>query len=97
MHGSPLYPPNFSNFPYVNSNAPKGGRINLGCPATEVHVENGAVTGVTADGTLFFTMTGFHGAHVFAGVVMISVALYRGTAGQFSARHHDAVEATSLY
>jgi cytochrome c oxidase subunit 3 len=48
-------------------------------------------------GTTYYTLTGFHGAHVFAGVVMISVALYRGTAGQFSARHHDAVEATSLY
>jgi cytochrome c oxidase subunit 3 len=48
-------------------------------------------------GTTFYTLTGFHGAHVFAGVVMLSVVLYRGLAGQFSARHHDAVEATSLY
>ena len=28
---------------------------------------------------------------------MLSVVLYRGMAGQFSARHHDAVEAASLY
>jgi cytochrome c oxidase subunit 3 len=28
---------------------------------------------------------------------MLTVVLYRGLAGQFSARHHDAVEATSLY
>ena len=48
-------------------------------------------------GTTYFTLTGFHGAHVFAGVIMLGVLLYRGTAGQFSARHHDAVEATSLY
>ena len=48
-------------------------------------------------GTTYFTLTGFHGAHVFGGVVMLSVVLYRGMAGQFSARHHDAVEATSLY
>jgi cytochrome c oxidase subunit 3 len=48
-------------------------------------------------GTTFYTLTGFHGAHVFAGVVMLSVILYRGLAGQFSSRHHDAVEATSLY
>jgi cytochrome c oxidase subunit 3 len=48
-------------------------------------------------GTTYFTLTGFHGAHVFAGVVMLGVVLYRGMAGQFSARHHDAVEATSLY
>jgi cytochrome c oxidase subunit 3 len=48
-------------------------------------------------GTTYYTLTGFHGAHVFAGVVMLAVVLYRGLAGQFSARHHDAVEATSLY
>jgi cytochrome c oxidase subunit III len=53
--------------------------------------------GDTAFGTTFYTLTGFHGAHVFGGAVMISVVLYRGLAGQFSARHHDAVEATSLY
>ncbi len=57
--------------------------------------------GVTLDagtfGTTYYTLTGFHGAHVFAGVVMLSVVLYRGLAGQFSSRHHDAVEATSLY
>ncbi|HEY7522617.1 MAG TPA: cytochrome c oxidase subunit 3 [Candidatus Limnocylindrales bacterium] len=48
-------------------------------------------------GTTFYTLTGFHGAHVFGGTIMLSVVLYRGMAGQFSARHHDAVEATSLY
>ncbi len=48
-------------------------------------------------GTTYFTLTGFHGAHVFGGVIMLAVVLYRGLAGQFSARHHDAVEAASLY
>ena len=48
-------------------------------------------------GTTFYTLTGFHGAHVFGGAIMLSVLLYRGLAGQFSSRHHDAVEATSLY
>ena len=48
-------------------------------------------------GTTYFTLTGFHGAHVFGGVVMLSVVLYRGMMGQFSAKHHDAAEAASLY
>ena len=48
-------------------------------------------------GTTYYTLTGFHGAHVFGGVIMLGVVLYRGMAGQFSARHHDAVEAASLY
>ena len=48
-------------------------------------------------GSLFFTMTGFHGAHVFGGVVGIGVILLRGLNGQFSAKHHIAVEAVSAY
>jgi heme/copper-type cytochrome/quinol oxidase subunit 3 len=48
-------------------------------------------------GTTYYTLTGFHGAHVFGGVIMLSVVLYRGMAGQFDARHYDAVEAASLY
>ena len=48
-------------------------------------------------GTTYYTLTGFHGAHVFGGVVMLSVILYRGMAGQFSGRHYDAVEGASLY
>ena len=57
--------------------------------------------GLTLDsgvfGSTYYTLTGFHGAHVLGGVVMLSVVLYRGMSGQFSSRHHDAVEATSLY
>jgi cytochrome c oxidase subunit 3 len=48
-------------------------------------------------GTTYFTLTGFHGAHVFGGVIMLSVVLYRGMAGQFTSRHYDAVEGASLY
>jgi cytochrome c oxidase subunit 3 len=48
-------------------------------------------------GTLFYTMTGFHGAHVFGGLIGIFIVLLRGAAGQFSARHHVAVEAVSAY
>ena len=48
-------------------------------------------------GTTYYTLTGFHGAHVFGGVVMLSVILYRGMAGQFSSKHYDAVEGASLY
>ncbi len=51
----------------------------------------------TAFGSTFYTLTGFHGAHVLGGAIMLLVVIYRGLAGQFSARHHDMVEATSLY
>jgi len=48
-------------------------------------------------GTLFYSLTGFHGAHVLGGVLGMSVVLLRGLSGQFSARHHAAVEAVSAY
>ncbi len=48
-------------------------------------------------GTLFYTLTGFHGAHVLGGVIGMAVVLSRGVAGQFSAKHHTAVEAIHYY
>ena len=52
---------------------------------------------VNTFGTTYFTLTGFHGAHVFGGALMLAVVLYRAMAGQFTSKHHDMVEATSLY
>ena len=48
-------------------------------------------------GTTFYTLTGFHGAHVFGGVVGLTILLARSLQGQFSARNHVAVEAISMY
>jgi cytochrome c oxidase subunit 3 len=51
----------------------------------------------TIYGTTFFTMTGFHGAHVAGGAIFIFVCLVRTMGGQFSAERHEAVEACSMY
>jgi cytochrome c oxidase subunit 3 len=59
------------------------------------HEDFGINSGVY--GTLFYTMTGFHGAHVLGGVIGLAVVLARGMAGQFSATHHSAVEAIHYY
>src|SRR6266511_6418280 len=48
-------------------------------------------------GSLFYTMTGFHGAHVFGGAAFISIVLLRARSGQFTARYHDTVEMASYY
>jgi cytochrome c oxidase subunit III len=48
-------------------------------------------------GTVFYTLTGFHGAHVFGGAVGLTIVLARASQGQFSARNHVAVEAVSVY
>lgn len=48
-------------------------------------------------GTVFYTLTGFHGAHVFGGAVGLTIILARSLRGQFSQRNHVAVEAVSMY
>jgi cytochrome c oxidase subunit III len=45
----------------------------------------------------FFIMTGFHGAHVLGGLVLLTLILYRASRGQFSPAHHVGVAAVTLY
>ncbi len=51
----------------------------------------------TIYGTTFYTLTGFHGAHVAGGALFIAVVTVRALGGQFTARNHEAVEAASMY
>lgn len=51
----------------------------------------------SAYGSLFFTITGFHGAHVFAGLLMNVVIQVRAWLGHFTARRHLAVSNIVLY
>jgi cytochrome c oxidase subunit I+III len=50
-----------------------------------------------AYGSLFYTITGFHGAHVFAGLVMLSVVLVRALRGHFAVGRHEAVSNVAIY
>ena len=54
-------------------------------------------SGDTIFGTTFYTLTGFHGAHVAGGIIFMMVMLVRSFGGQFSAERHEAVEACSFY
>jgi heme/copper-type cytochrome/quinol oxidase subunit 3 len=48
-------------------------------------------------GSSFFTLTGFHGLHVAAGVLWAIVTLLRGLRGKLNADHNMAVEIFGLY
>jgi heme/copper-type cytochrome/quinol oxidase subunit 3 len=50
-----------------------------------------------AYGSLFFTITGFHGAHVAAGLLMNAVVQVRAWLGHFGAERHLAVTNTAWY
>ncbi len=48
-------------------------------------------------GATFYMLTGFHGAHVTLGAIMLSVILYRALAGHFTPERHFAFEAVAWY
>lgn len=48
-------------------------------------------------GSTFFMLTGFHGAHVTLGTIMLTVMLLRVARGHFTPDNHFAFEATSWY
>jgi cytochrome c oxidase subunit III len=48
-------------------------------------------------GSSFFTLTGFHGAHVLVGLILLGLIWWRAARGHFTAEHHVGVEAGALY
>ncbi len=48
-------------------------------------------------GSTFYILTGFHGAHVLAGLGLLAIVANRARKGLISAERHTAVEATSYY
>ncbi|MDX1407980.1 MAG: cytochrome c oxidase subunit 3, partial [Saprospiraceae bacterium] len=55
--------------------------------------------GPKAFGALFFFITGFHGFHVFSGVVFLTIILVNVASGIYAARRnkHEMVEKIGLY
>jgi len=48
-------------------------------------------------GSIFFLATGFHGAHVFIGMLILLVTCLRLSKGHFSRSHHFGFEAAAWY
>ena len=53
--------------------------------------------GAALFGTTFFVLTGFHGCHVFGGVVYLTCVLVQALRGQYSATNYNSVEIAALY
>ncbi|HZR91130.1 MAG TPA: cytochrome c oxidase subunit 3 [Gaiellaceae bacterium] len=47
--------------------------------------------------TIFFSLTGLHGAHVFVGLTLLLFATIRAFRGHFSPEHHHGVEIPGIY
>jgi len=50
-----------------------------------------------AQGTIFYGLTGLHGAHVFIGLTLLSFATIRAFRGHFTATEHRGVEVPGIY
>jgi heme/copper-type cytochrome/quinol oxidase subunit 3 len=60
-------------------------------------IEHGQSISKNNFGATFFILTGFHGLHVFSGVVYLTIILLLGISGRFSARNNSEVEIAGLY
>ena len=50
-----------------------------------------------AFGTIFYGLTGLHGAHVFVGLTLLLMVTIRSFRGHFSPEHHHGVEIPGIY
>ncbi len=50
-----------------------------------------------AQGTIFYGLTGLHGAHVFIGLTLLAMVTIRSFRGHFSATEHRGVEVPGIY
>jgi heme/copper-type cytochrome/quinol oxidase subunit 3 len=60
-------------------------------------IEGYAAEGGPLYGSTFYTMTGFHGAHVFLGVVALCFTLFRAMRGAYDTGSYGGVEVMGLY
>ena len=50
-----------------------------------------------AQGTIFYGLTGLHGAHVFIGLTLLAMVTIRAFRGHFSSAEHHGVEVPGIY
>jgi cytochrome c oxidase subunit 3 len=50
-----------------------------------------------SQGTIFYGLTGLHGAHVFVGLTLLAFATIRAFRGHFTTKEHRGVEVPGIY
>ena len=61
------------------------------------YVNNGFGPNTGVVGSTFYVLTGFHGAHVTAGIILLLVCFFRSLRGDFTKDRHFAVTAGEMY
>jgi cytochrome c oxidase subunit 3 len=61
------------------------------------YVHLGFAPSDNAQATIFYCLTGLHGAHVSVGLVLLAMVLIRSFRGHYSAKEHRGVEVPGIY
>jgi cytochrome c oxidase subunit 3 len=73
----------------------------LGCTFLFVQINEYVHIGFSpqdfAQGTIFYGLTGLHGAHVFIGLTLLAMVVVRAFRGHFSSTEHRGVEVPGIY
>jgi cytochrome c oxidase subunit III len=67
------------------------------CVQLNEYVHIGFAPHDSAQGTIFYALTGLHGAHVFVGLTLLTFATTRAFRGHFTAKEHRGVEVPGIY
>ncbi len=79
----------FNSFTYLEKGAEHGEDSH--------HNEANRITGVSQFGSTFFIITGFHGMHVFSGVVYLLVIFFLASRGRYDDGNMNEVEIVGLF
>jgi len=61
------------------------------------YVHIGFAPSDNAQSTIFYGLTGLHGAHVFVGLTLLAMATIRSYRGHFSTKDHRGIEIPGIY
>lgn len=71
--------------------------FGTGLEWSELIHKHGLTISTNLFGSTYYTLVGFHAAHVTVGVIILSIFFGLGLARQVSAKHHLGIELTSWY
>jgi cytochrome c oxidase subunit 3 len=67
------------------------------CVQINEYIHIGFAPHDAAQGSVFYALTGLHGAHVFIGLVMLLVVTIRAFRGHYTAENHQGMEVPGIY
>jgi cytochrome c oxidase subunit 3 len=67
------------------------------CIQINEYVHIGFAPQDSAQGTVFYSLTGLHGAHVVIGLVALAIVTTRAFRGHYSPEHHEGMEVPGIY